>query len=108
MSLVLPRIVSTTLTNHVLYLQKYSFNVRTGTNNTTCWKCISEYLICFGGETSDSSMGKYLEIGLVLLKEVLRFFFDMVKCLTCANIFFRRLSPSFMDLFIAKSKTIYS
>ena len=43
-------------------------------------------------------MGKYLEIDLVLLNEVLCFSFDMVKCLTCANIFFRRLSPSFVEL----------
>ena len=43
-------------------------------------------------------MGEYLEKDLVLLKEVLCFPSDMVKCLTCGNIFFLRLSPSFMDL----------
>ena len=43
---------------------------------------------------SDSSMGKYLKINLVLMKEVLYFSFDMMKCLTCANIFFGRLSSS--------------
>ena len=42
-------------------------------------------------------MGKYLEINLVLLKEVLCFSFDMVKCLTCANIFFLPPFASFMD-----------
>ena len=43
-------------------------------------------------------MGKYLEINLVLLKEILCFSFDMAKCLTCVNIFFCCLSPSFMGL----------
>ena len=43
-------------------------------------------------------MGKCLDFILVLMKEVLCFSFDMVKCLTCANIFFQCLTPSLMDL----------
>ena len=36
-----------------------------------------------------------LELNWSLLKEVLYFSFIMVKCLTCAKIFCRQLSPSF-------------
>ena len=46
----------------------------------------------------DSSMGKYLDVNLVSLKQVVCFSFVMMSCLTCANIFLCRLSPFFMGL----------
>ena len=51
---------------------------------------IAEYLICFEGEISDSAMGKYLEIYLLLLFlfrhsemfDLFKFFFDAFPLLS--------------------------